>query len=332
MELRGAQDRHTISSPHYASHRDVRSNPAPARVQATNYDSLVSHMSPRTSRRPVGGGYSGDNYISTVDAHGLTSAVGGAAVRNQSAWLGSLRGHMNPRGYCPPGNRPRSPSKRLPNPNSESFAASETPGQLNYSSLMATEMVRIPGPPQEPIGPGFIPNPREALPLESFDFPAAEPVPEPEPQVGDADAVAAEALMQASWREMQASKALQEQWEQQHQMQIPDKLPRTKWNLEGKFEVNGWKGATGGWDQEAKQVGELARHPGYGYHGHYGYGTAHHYRHSWERYGHQMAPHHSEATAALPPYTMPIDHSWGLGVRAYEQQSAFETYLSEKNQ
>ena len=107
-------------------------------------------------------------------------------------------------------------------------------------------------------------------------------------------------------------------------MQIPDKLPRTKWDLEGKFEVKGWKGATGGWDQEAHQVGELARHPGYGYRGHYGYGTAHAYRHSWGRYGHQMAPYHSEATAPLPPYTMPIDHSWGLGVRAYEQQSAFQ--------
>lgn len=204
-------------------------------------------------------------------------------------------------------------------------------------------MERIPGPEQEPLPDSYVPPPTHELPLDKFEYPefvmpgpTAEQVAAKAAAAAEAerlDKEAATAVIQSSFREMQATQALQEHWDRAHLYQIQPRGPREPVDT-SMYNAKGWKGAMGGWDQGDRDQEEEHSQSWYTHHP-YGY------RHSWERH---YAPHHyglygryGQAYShgpgmALPPYTEPVDHNRGLGVRASEQQEAFQAYLAEKGQ
>lgn len=216
-------------------------------------------------------------------------------MRNQSKWLGSLRSDMNPKGYQPAGNRPRSflskskplPQPQAPTPELGQFTVTDVRGPSQAEQEAAAETIQASwrnsrshnveqstGLTEEEalaVGEQNNYNAPEAV---AMDF-SREFVPEPE---------------------------------------APPAPPLPAYSCRGM----GWRGAAGGWHQEAPGREQLSLYrswrpyPGFGFR-----------YHSWY-------PHSYGSGARLPPNTTRMDSCWELSARRYEQQVAFEELLMEQ--
>merc|ERR1711918_233639 len=106
--------------------------------------------------------------------------------------------------------------------------------------------------------------------------------------------------------QMQASDDLYHSWAKVHPASMVAPLPK----VTRKYNVAGWQGASGGWDTELAEVGEMGRPSPNWWPQHWYGGLA--------TQGKAYYPYRYGPAKGLPPNTAPYDSSWELNARVYE--------------
>jgi len=173
----------------------------------------------------------------TLPRHGGNSRMAGTEAHAYSTSYMPTRPH-----------RERSTPHRDP---SASMSVGDFASQSRALESTGRVPARMEGPPMDQIPAVFIPAAPVAL--EPVEY--AVPAPPGMDDIHRRDQEAADAMIQSAWRDMQASKAMQQHWQTTHGIQMPSSLPRTSLNQQAPRANS----MDPGWMKEAKQVGQLSR-------------------------------------------------------------------------